>query len=272
MKSFQIDNNDVKEQDFELKLPEVDRNLPQDQEWCVVLRDNKEEYIRFHDYNKIFAVPGLYEQLFYETLECCSPTVVCDLLERTIETSLAQVAVSDLTVLDVGAGNGMVGEELQNRGVVEVVGVDLIPEAAEAAERDRPGVYSEYFVEDLTEMSNRSREQLEGKRFNCLTTVAALGFGDIPPEAFTEAFNLVDDNGWLAFNIWDKFLETTESTGFSRLIERMIGSGVLEGVNKKKYRHRLSMTGEPIYYYAFAARKVAAIPAEWWEDVEESVA
>ena len=57
-----------------------------------------------------------------------------------------------LRVLDVGAGNGMVGEELDRMGARHIVGVDIIPEAKEAAERDRPGVYDDYFVVDLTDV------------------------------------------------------------------------------------------------------------------------
>jgi hypothetical protein len=36
--------------------------------------------------------------------------------------------------------------------VESVVGVDIIPEAQEAADRDRPGVYEDYYVVDLTRM------------------------------------------------------------------------------------------------------------------------
>jgi SAM-dependent methyltransferase len=261
-----------KTQEYKLTLPDVDHCPSQDQEWCIVKTDKGSQRIRFHDYGKIFRIRGLYEELFYDTLECCSPTVVCDLLEIAIEKSESDHDVESLKVLDVGAGNGMVGEELISRGVDEVVGIDLIPEAAEAAQRDRPDVYSAYYVEDLTDMSGKSRRALENKDFNCLTTVAALGFGDIPPEAFSEAFNLVEDGGWVAFNIRDRFLETDESSGFSRLIERMIEEGVLDDVERRKYRHRLSVNGEPLYYYALAARKTADIPAVWLEEVEQSVA
>ena len=245
--------------DFELSFPRHQENLGQDEEWCVVRIGNEEKRVRFHDYGEIFSVPGLYEHLFYDRLECCSPSVVCDLLKEAIRKSDGPIAVGDLTVLDVGAGNGMVGEELRKRGVETVVGLDLIPEAAEATERDRAGVYSEYLVEDLTDLSDRSREQLENTTFNCLTTVAALGFGDIPTAAFREAFNLIDDRGWIAFNIRDKFLETDESSGFSRLIERMVENGTLDHIETRKYQHRLSMNGAPLHYFAFVGQKMNGI-------------
>ena len=258
--------------DFEVSFPGHQENLGQDEEWCIVRIANKEKRVRFHDYDEIFSVPGLYEHIFYDRLECCSPSVMCDLLKETVGKSDDPIAVSDLTVLDVGAGNGMVGQELRKRGVEAVVGLDLISEAAEATERDRSGVYAEYLVEDLTDLSDGSRDQLENTTFNCLTTVAALGFGDIPPEAFREAFNLIDDRGWIAFNIRDKFLETDESSGFSRLIERMVDDGTLDLIETRKYQHRLSMNGEPLHYFAFVGQKMNGIPEELLADDHRPVA
>ena len=40
----------------------------------------------------------------------------------------------------------MVGEELEELGASTIVGIDLLPEAAAAAVRDRPGVYDDYCV------------------------------------------------------------------------------------------------------------------------------
>ena len=33
-----------------------------------------------------------------------------------------------------------------------------------------------------------------------MVTVTALGFGDIPTRAFIEAFNIIKNEGWVAFN------------------------------------------------------------------------
>src|SRR4051794_25269396 len=89
--------------DLQVEFP-GDESLEQDHEWCRVTVDGRARDIRFHDYDEIYKVPGLYEFLFYERLRCCSPEVVCDLLEEELESDPA-----DLRVLDLGAGNGMVG-------------------------------------------------------------------------------------------------------------------------------------------------------------------
>jgi 2-polyprenyl-3-methyl-5-hydroxy-6-metoxy-1,4-benzoquinol methylase len=137
---------------YQVRFPSrTDSGLEQDQEWCVVTHvDGTEERLRFHDYCEIYPHPGLYEQIFYKQLACSSPETVVGLLGRQLKATGADPA--DLSVLDFGAGNGMVGEELKGVGAGTVVGADIIQEAAEATERDRPGVYDDYFVEDFTEL------------------------------------------------------------------------------------------------------------------------
>ena len=240
----------------------------QDHEWCRVTVDGTTRKIRFHDYDEIYSVPGLYEFLFYEHLECCSPQVVCGLLEDAL--SGAGMPADTLRVLDLGAGNGMVGEELADLGAGMITGIDLLPEAAAAAERDRPGVYDDYFVLDLTELRNARRRQLRELRFNALVSVAALGFGDIPPRAFAEAFNLVSDGGWIAFNIKEDFLDDGEPTGFSRLIGSVLESGIVERREETVYCHRLSTSGDPLDYVALVGVKRSPIPEDLVRAVERT--
>lgn len=250
---------------FDVEFPaETAGKLNQDEEWCIVDDGETRRRVRFHNYDEVYSTPGLYEYLFYEKLECQSPSVVCSLLDDAIRESGEDS--SGLSVLDLGAGNGMVGEELRRLGVESVVGVDIIPEAAVAAERDRPDVYEDYYVVDLTEPTREVREELGERGFNCLTTVAALGFGDIPPKAFAEAFNMVESDGWVAFNIKDTFLRDDDRSGFSSLIGELVDRDHLELVSSRRYRHRLSIAGEPLYYTAFVARKRGDVPPEWVEE------
>jgi predicted TPR repeat methyltransferase len=238
---------------YDLRLP--DASLDQDEEWCELLLDGQRRRIRFHDYDEIYSIPGLYERLFYELLECDSPRAVTALLGQ--ELRARRRSASDLRVLEVGAGNGMVGEELAELGARTIVGVDIIEEAATAAERDRPGVYGDYLVLDLTAIPPTTHDELRARDFNCLVTVAALGFGDIPTDAFTAAYNLVDTGGLVAFNIKEDFLTDGDGSGFARLIKRALADGSLELCAERRYRHRLSISGEPLHYVAIVAEKRA---------------
>jgi predicted TPR repeat methyltransferase len=233
--------------------------LEQDEEWCVVRENGASRKVRFHDYGEIYDVPGLYEQLFYERLQCSSPETVARLFGRELKRS--GVDPGALTVLDVGAGNGMVGEQLVRVGAHTIVGVDIIPEAASATERDRPGIYDDYLIVDLTALDEEARAELESRELNALTCVAALGFGDIPPAAFAAAYDVLVRDGWLAFSIKEDFLEERGGSGFARLIREAVSRGMLEIRAQRRYRHRLSASGEPVHYIALVANKRSSDPA-----------
>jgi SAM-dependent methyltransferase len=234
-------------------LPESSLSLTQDAEWCVVCVGDEWRQIRFHDYDELYSIPGLYEKVIYDILRCDSPHTVCSLLEAEIVAS--ETPAERLRVLDLGAGNGMVGEELAGMGAACIVGVDIIEEAAEAAERDRPGLYDTYYVVDMAELNEGQRRELATCHFNALTCVAALGFGDIPPRAFAAAYNLVCRGGWIAFNIKEDFLTDRDRSGFAGLVQSMLHSGALELRRRRRYRHRLATNGDPLYYTAIVGVK-----------------
>lgn len=175
-------------------------------------------------------------------------------------------SATSLKVLDLGAGNGIMAEELRNLGVSRLVGADLIPEAHDAYLRDRPGLYDDYAVCDFTAVDEETERDLRAWSLDCLTTVAALGFGDIPPAAFVNAFNLIAENGWVAFNVKETFLDNRETTEFSRLVRELVFTDFLEIHHLERYRHRLSIDGEPIFYYAIAGRKTADVPKSFLPD------
>ncbi len=239
--------------DLRIALPPADLSLTQDEEWCVVRVNGEWREIRLHDYDELFAVPGLYEHLIYDILKCDSPARIRKLFEAELTAAGTQAAA--LRVLDLGAGNGMVGEELANIGVEFMVGVDIIEAAAEATQRDRPGVYADYHVVDMTRLNQGDRRELAGHRFNCLTCVAALGFGDIPTKAFANAYNLIEPGGWIAFNIKSSFLDRDDTSGFARLIQSVMADKTLEVCKTQHYQHRVGTNRKPIQYTAIVGNK-----------------
>ncbi len=249
-----------------LQFPRDSQDMDQDEAFFYLVNDKGRKKFRFHDYGRIYAVPGLYEQLFYDRLKCNSPQKVCEILKTTLRHSIVS-NLTELRVLDLGAGNGMVGEILKNFGVSRIVAIDIEPAAAEATIRDRPGVYDHYYVADLTDLDKRTREDLLSWSLDCLISVAALGFGDIPVKAFIEAFNLLQSEGWVAFNIKETFLDKSDDTGFSKTIRELIFSEYLDLHHLELYRHRLSIEGEPLYYFAIAGRKTADIPPGFLESI-----
>lgn len=242
---------------YTIRLPDA-HSLDQDEEWCEVLEDGRWLRVRFHDYCEIYGRPGLYESLFYDRLECCSPERVVQLLSEVLEDH--RDSPKDLKVLDLGAGNGMVGDELKDAGVQKIVGVDIIPEAKMAALRDRPEVYGDYVVTDMTDLPEPVEERLRKQGLNCLLTVAALGFGDIPAAAFLNALDLIDTPGWVVFNIKEDFLDDRDEAGFSGLIHKLCDDGIIRMEAYRRYPHRLAVTGEPLHYVAVVATKRRDVP------------
>src|SRR3954464_7846492 len=104
--------------DLEVRFPDSEA-VEQDEEWCEIEEDGEVRRIRFHDYGEIYSIPGLYERIFYDALKCSSPQAVIGRLAE-------QLRVGELLcALDVGAGNGMVAEQLAGIGTESIVGVDI---------------------------------------------------------------------------------------------------------------------------------------------------
>lgn len=240
-------------ENFEVFYPDNKTMLDQDEEWVEVSTGEKKRKIRIHDYDIMYSIPGLYEEVVYNRLRCCSPEVVTELLADAVRADNGPEP--ELNVLDFGAGNGIVAEYLVGKlNCNRVVGVDIIPEAKEAAFRDRPEVYDDYFILDFCSPKPEEKKRLEAYNINTLITVAALGFHDISTNAFLKASELLPEGGWIAFNIRDKFLSDSDQSGFHTTIEEMMNDRFTV-VSVERYCHRKSLCGDELHYYAIVARK-----------------
>lgn len=245
---------------WELRISDEARR-DQDQEAFEVKVNGTYEKMRVHDYDKLYSYPGLYEQLIYKELKCKTPWRLTSLLRNVLRDW--SVDPEALRVLDLGAGNGIVAERLRKLGAQSIIGADIIPEAEMAAKRDRPDVYDDYMVADFTALDDVQKKSLEDRNLNCLTTAAALGFGDIPPAAFAQALEPIENGGWIAVSIKDEFLENNaDPSGFAQLMKRLTDTGVVEVQAWHRHHHRLSLAGKPLFYVALVARKKREMPAE----------
>jgi len=242
---------------YRVVYPDKTCELDQDEEFFTLKTADGSKRLRIHDYDEVYKIQGLYEEVVYNHLKCDSPQTVCSLLEEQIQS--AGKPIDELRALDFGAGNGISGECLVDKLDCDtLVGLDIVPEARDAARRDRPEIYDEYYVMDLSDPSNKDLQTLSKWNFNALLTVAALGYGDIPTQGFVNAFNLVENGGWIAFNIKDRFMSDEDDTGYHDTLEAMMGDS-FEAMKIQHYCHRLSMTGEPLHYYAVVGRKKGEI-------------
>ena len=60
-----------------IQFPKTDSsNLNQNESYFYLQDSVVKRKIKFHDYDKIYQVQGLYEQIFYDRLKCTSPAKV----------------------------------------------------------------------------------------------------------------------------------------------------------------------------------------------------
>jgi hypothetical protein len=228
---------------------------PAGEEWMEYGPPGDRRRIGFHDYAAIYAEPGLYEHVFYETLGMRSTREVV----RMYAEVLAELGLDpgSQRVIDFGAGNGLGGEDLRARGVGELVGVDLEPMARTAAERDRPGVYDEYLVGDLGAWTEAEMDRLRARRPTALLALSAVGLGHVPCAVLDRAVGLLGPGGIYAFAVAPPLLpESTDPEGrasgypgwIAALLER---TQLLE---RQEYVHRHRADGSEDLGIAFVGR------------------
>ncbi len=223
----------------------------QGEERFLLHREGGTREIVLHDYATVYSVPGLYEEVVQHRLQCASPATVADALVEA-GTSIG-VATADLRAFDLGAGNGVVGEELAARGVTVVVGADGIPEARDAAHRDRPGMYAHYLVGERLEGAQVARLVHE-ERLNALVAAGAVGEGHVPVDALAELWSAFPAGSVIALTLKDGGPETGDHDVPD--VEGMLaGFADTSVVVRRRFRHRFSMAGAELYYVVLAAVK-----------------
>jgi hypothetical protein len=214
----------------------------------VRFADGREERMRLHEYDRVYAIPGLYEEVVQRRLECLSPRVLADAL-----LAHAGLAPEDLRVFDLAAGNGVTGEELAARGVAELVGSDNIPEARDAAERDRPGLYSTYVVGDIDE-TPELRELVRSHSLNALVCAGALGLGHISAASFDRLWSEFPAGSLFSASVEESLAEPGGSD-FGDYLAELDSGDEAEVLQRERFRHRSLMGGGEVHYLAVVARK-----------------
>ena len=221
--------------------------------------DGRTERFRLHEYSRVYAVPGLYEEVVQRRLQCASPRRLADLLVTCAAD--AGVEPAELSVFDLGAGNGVVGEELRARGVATLLASDNVAAARDAALRDRPGLYAEYLVGDTDDLPQVA-DLIGAHRLNGLVAAGALGLGHISAGSFHRLWSAFAGEAWFAVSVHEELAEPGASDFGDYLAEFAQRGDWGDIVVRERFRHRLTMAGAPIHYLAIVARKGPAAAPE----------
>ncbi len=205
-----------------------------EEEWIEYGPPGERTRVPFHDYAAIYAVPGLYERAFYDALSMCSSRVVCGLYADAL--GALERPATDERVLDLGAGNGIGGEELRRSvGVGEVVGIDREPAAEQAVARDRPGIYARYATADLDERPEVLDDLGE---VSAVVACSAIGAGHVGLDLLTAIVTrAVRPGGLLAFAVAEELVPA-----FLEELSPRVGAEELGSVD---YVHRRQTDGTP---------------------------
>jgi SAM-dependent methyltransferase len=238
--------------DYTVTLEDGPDRAPGDEAFTVTFAGGRRRRIGLHEYDRIYAVPGLYEAVVQERLQCASPAKLAEVLLGVAKLEGRRPHL--LRVLDLGAGNGLVGEELRARGVEVLVGTDSAKKARAAAQRDRPGLYASYVVADsagLPQLGTLVREL----GINCIVCAGALGFEHIEAHSFVELWELLPPGAMFALTVHEDLSQPGASDIGDELAALRADPAGTEIVVWERFRHRLSMSGRPIHYVAVGARK-----------------
>lgn len=229
---------------------------PGGEDWVEFGPPGARRRVGFHDYAALYAVPGLYERVFYTELGMRSGTEVVGLFGRALEALGMRPA--DQRVLDFGAGSGVGGLELRALGVGHLVGLDLEPMAREAARRDHPGVYDDYLTGDLGAWSEDDVAALAHHRFTAVVALSALGHGHAPPHVLDRALGLLEPGALFAFAVTPTLLPGSDDPagkagGYPDFLYDLFATRAQELV-RRAYVHRRRTDGSDDLAMALAGR------------------
>jgi hypothetical protein len=209
--------------------------------------DGRTEELRLHDYDRLYALPGVYEQIVQDRLGCRSPAELAGMLGHAADgLGWDRTAVR---VLDIAAGNGVSGEALQAAGLHPVLGTDIVESAREAALRDRPGLYDQYLTLDLLALTADERAAITALGANALSCVAPVGVhgSELPPPALVAAASLLAPDALVVYmhdprrGVPDAMTAEVWAAGLGRA-----GTDVqAEVLERRRYVHRRTVNGAP---------------------------
>lgn len=242
--------------EFTAELPPQEDLGPGRETVVVRFADGQREEFRLHEYDRVYAVPGLYEDVVQRQLDCRSPEEVAGMLARAAATAPGW-APRETRVLDVGAGNGVSGEALAAHGLVPLVGVDIRESARAAALRDRPPLYEVYLATDLLgsgERDERARAQIRALEPNVLACVGAVGPGHLPRKALAAAVGLLAPDALVAYTRAAPQEGAAAPTNQATWAAELEALGAIEELDRRRYRHRNTVNGAPILWEASVLR------------------
>jgi SAM-dependent methyltransferase len=230
---------------FSVRFPPQHTAGPDEEAFDVTFDDGRAERLTMHDYARVYAVPGLYEEVVQRQLQCATPARVAALMAGAARR--LGWALPSVRVLDLGAGNGVSGSELAAAGVTPVVAIDVEPAARAATLRDRPGLYELVLTGDVTGLPAADMQAIRALRPNGLTLVGALGNDHVSAAGVAAAARLLEPDALVAY----AYPDYEDDEGLRAALAAV--GGVTE-LGRERYRHRRTAAGGERVWQAAVVR------------------
>lgn len=207
--------------------------------------DGRVQELRLHDYERLYSLPGLYEQVVQGRLGCRSPDQIASMLAEAVDGIGWERR--GVRVIDLAAGNGVSGEALAGHGLRPVLGTDIVAAARSAALRDRPGLYDDYLTLDLLALTAAEGRAIRELGANALSCVVPVGEHpqQLPPEALAVAVGLLASDALVSY-MHDPASSTLDPVTPAFWVQRLGATGVrAEELARRPYVHRYTVNGVP---------------------------
>jgi len=244
---------------YDIVFPST-QGLNPSEEYFFFTLDGEQMKIHLHDYPTIYQYPWLYEAVLYERLGCDSPRGICQILQKLFAEQ--NVDTSSLQMLEIGAGSGIFAEHLKmTLHIGKIYGLDIHQEAKIAAYRERSGLYSGYYVADLTNLSTEAFAELSQQQFTFVGFASAAGRKNyILVEGIEQAWRFLEPNGWFLCHVGHARPNDPEQeyTHLNDWINRKIEHQQLTLMLKESCFHRYSTNGERIFHDVIVGVKTSS--------------
>ena len=85
-------------------------------------------------------------------------------------------------------------------------------------------------------------------------SAGAFGGTHAPPAALINALALLPPGAPVALTIDERWMDVSDPDGFGFAVQRLTDQGDLEVVERTRFRHRITTTGEPVFYELLVGR------------------